>query len=71
MFDQIIDRVIKGEFNLLTKQEDFYSQVIVAQELICRGTSDNIDIQNVSKSLTYHLKKSQEIRPGRHYGNYY
>lgn len=25
MFDQMIDRVIKGEFNLLTKQEDFYS----------------------------------------------
>lgn len=54
----MIDRVIKGEFNLLTKQEDFYSQVIVASELICRGNSDQIDLQSVSKSLTYQLKKS-------------
>lgn len=58
MIDQVIDRLIKGEFNLLTKQEDFYSQVIVASELICRGSSDQIDQQSVSKSLTYQLKKS-------------
>lgn len=58
MLDQVIERFIKGEFNLLTKQEDFYSQVIVASELICRGLPFEIDVQSISKSLTYHIKKS-------------
>ena len=56
---------------MLTKEEDFFSQVIVASELICRGEPCNIDVLRISKALTHQIKKSQEIRPGRHYGNYY
>ena len=71
MFDELVESLIKGEYNLLTKQQDFYSQVIVASEFICRGDPTVIDIQQISKCLTKQIKKSQEIRPGRHYGNYH
>lgn len=53
-----IDGLIKGKYNILTKEEDFHSQVIVASEFICRGLAEDIDIQGVSKALTYQIKKS-------------
>jgi len=39
-----LEDIIKGKYNLLTKQEDFESQVIVAKEFICEGTSHDIDL---------------------------
>ena len=66
-----LEDIIKGKYNLLTKQDDFESQVIVAKEFICEGTSHDIDLQGISRALTFQIKKSQEIRPGRYYGNYY
>ena len=71
MMQEELEDIIKGKYNLLTKQEDFESQVIVAQEFICNGQSDDIDLQGISRTLTFQIKKSQDIRPGRYYGNYY
>lgn len=45
--------------------------MIVAEEFICNGQSEDIDLQGISRSLTFQIKKSQDIRPGRYYGNYY
>ena len=53
-----LDQLIKGKYNLLTKQEDFESQVIVAEEFICNGQSEDIDLQGISRSLTFQIKKS-------------
>ena len=53
-----LEEVIKGKYNLLTSQSDFESQVIIAQEFICAGTSDDIDLQSISRALTYQIKKS-------------
>ena len=69
--NETLDGLIKGKYNFLTKEEDFYSQVILASQLLCTGQPEDIDVQTVSKSLTNQIKRSQEIRPSRHYGNYY
>lgn len=36
-FRESIDGLIKGKYNILTTEEDFHSQVVVASELMCRG----------------------------------
>jgi|DEB0MinimDraft_12_1074336.scaffolds.fasta_scaffold106663_1 hypothetical protein len=58
MLYKLIDGLIKGKYNMLTKEEDFFSQVIVASELICRGLPEDIDMHRISKALTYQIKKS-------------
>lgn len=58
MLHSVIDSLVKGKYNLLSKEEDYFSQVIVASELIFRGLPEDIDVSRVSKSLVYQIKKS-------------